>query len=136
MALECYCDYESPDVYSSRLVCARKPYRCDECDGPIFIGERYEYAFGVQDGYPYQPHTCLDCVGIRKFIQANIPCWCWAHGNMLEDARKIIEAAYSEARDEVKGLAFGFGRLLVKARRNRRAREIEARRAKRISARA
>lgn len=74
-----------------------------------------------EDGYPYQPHTCLHCVGIRKFVATNIPCFCWAHGNLLDDCRNIIEAAYDQAADEVRGLAFGFGRLIVKAKRARSA---------------
>lgn len=121
MALDCYCDYDAPEVYSSRMVTARKQYSCYECGAAIKPGERYEYAFGVQDGYPYQPHTCLHCVGIRKFVATNIPCFCWAHGNLLDDCRDIIRAAYEQAADEVRGLAFGFGRLMVKAKRARAA---------------
>lgn len=117
MALDCYCDYDPPEVYSSRIVSARKPYRCYECRALIGVGERHEYAFGVTDGYTYQPRTCLHCVGIRDFVQANIPCWCWSHGNLEDDARSIIYAAYQEAPEEVRGVAFGFGRLLVKRRR-------------------
>lgn len=119
--LDCYCDYDSPDVYSSKLVHARKPYKCYECGHRIEVGERHEYAFGVSGGDTYQPRTCLHCRDIRQFVVNNIPCFCWAHGNVLEDARDIIDAAYHHAPDEVRGLRFGFGRLLVKAKRARRA---------------
>jgi len=117
--IDCYCDYESPDVYSSRMVKARKEYRCYECDKKIAVGETHEYAFGVHDGYSYQPRTCSHCVGIRRFVSINIPCFCWSHGNLVDDAKNIITAAYEQAPDEVRGLAFGFGRLLVKAKRAR-----------------
>lgn len=119
MAIDCYCDYDPPEVYSSRIVRARKEYRCYECHKPIRVGERHEYAFGVTDGYTYQPRTCMSCVGIRQFVSINIPCFCWAHGNLLDDARDIVRAAYDEAPDEVRGLAFGLGRLMVAARRER-----------------
>jgi hypothetical protein len=102
------------------MVRARKPHTCEECGRRINIGERYEYVFGVYDG-AFIAHTCSHCVGIRQFVQINIPCFCWAHGNLIDDCRNIIQAAYEQAPDEVKGLAFGFGRLLVKARRERRA---------------
>lgn len=119
--LDCYCDYDSPRVYSNKIVRAKKEYRCEECNKPIRIGERYEYAFGVIDDYAYQPHTCLGCVGIRNFMTINIPCFCWAHGNLIEDAKNTVEAAYHEAPDEVKGLAFGLGRRLVAMKRARAA---------------
>lgn len=119
MSLDCYCDYDPPSVYSSRMVRARKRYHCYECHSAINVGDRHEYAFGAYDGYTYQPRTCAHCVAIRQFVTNNIPCWCWAHGDMLSEARYIVEAAYREAPDEVKGVAFGLGRLMVKARRAR-----------------
>lgn len=122
--LDCYCDYESPQVYSSRIVKARKEYRCCECDVRIAIGEQHEYAFGVSCGYTYQPRTCMSCVGIRQFVSINIPCFCWTHGNLIDDAKDIIQAAYEQAPDEVRGVAFGLGRLLVKARRARVSRPL------------
>lgn len=119
--IDCYCDYESPSVYSARMVRARKPHRCEECSRVIQVGERHEYVFGVYDGYTITPRTCSHCVGIRQFVKINIPCFCYLHGNLIDDCRETIRAAYEQAPDEVKGVAFGFGRLLVKARRERRA---------------
>lgn len=118
MSYDCSCDYDPPEVYSSRLVKARKEYRCYECDRKIAIGDTHEYVFGVSGGYPYQPRTCLHCVGIRQFVSINIPCFCWAHGNIIDDAKAAIEDAYYRAGDEVRGVMFGFLRLLVKARRS------------------
>jgi hypothetical protein len=122
MSIQCYCDYESPEVYSSKIVKARKEYRCEECSAVIRKGDQYEYAFGVTDGYTYQPHTCLDCVDIRQFVKNNIPCFCWAHGNLFEDCDNIIEEAYAQAPDEVRGLWFGYQRLRIKARRKKQGR--------------
>lgn len=119
MTLDCYCDYDAPEVYSSRIVHGRKDYNCWECGKSIIKGEQHEYAFGVADGATYQPRTCMSCVGIRQFVSINIPCFCWAHGNLIEDAKNIVRAAYEEAPDEVRGVAFGLGRLLVSARRER-----------------
>lgn len=120
MSLDCYCDYEPWQVYRSKTVKARKQYRCYECNAAIDPGEEHEYAFGVYDGYACQPRTCKACLAIRHFVKTNIPCWCWGHGNLIDDAKEIVRAAYEEAPDEVKGVAFGLGRLIVKARKARR----------------
>lgn len=121
MAIECYCDGDPATVYRSKTVTARKEHQCYECGRKIRAGERYLYAFGVWDGYAITHHTCSHCEEIQTFVEINIPCFCWQYGNMLEDAREIIHRAYQEAADEVRGLAFGFGRLLVKAKRARQA---------------
>lgn len=119
--IDCYCDYDPADVYRAKLVRGRKPYRCEECGHRITVGEKHEYVFGVWDGEPRHFRTCSHCLGIRQFVKNNIPCFCWAHGNLIDDARGAIEYAYDRARDEVRGLAFGFGRLLVKAKRARQS---------------
>lgn len=116
MSLDCYCDYDPPSVFSDKIVKARKPHRCDECCREIRTGEQYLYAFGVWDGYASSWHTCSHCREIQKFVSINIPCFCWTYGNMLEDAEEAISEAYYRAADEVRGLRFGFGRLLVKAK--------------------
>ena len=84
-------------------------------------GERYLYSFGVWDGYPSSHYTCSDCREIQRFLTGNLACFCWESGTLIEDAKEAISEAYSRARDEVQGVAFGFGRLLVKARRARAA---------------
>jgi hypothetical protein len=41
MSFQCYCDYDdNPTWYSAKRSVARKRYRCDECGGPIFAGEK------------------------------------------------------------------------------------------------
>lgn len=117
--LDCYCDYDAPQVYSAKAVKARKQYRCEECSSPISVGEAHEYAFGVMDGWTYQPRTCLSCVHIRNWMKTNVPCFCWAHGNLFGDCEDTIQAAYEQAAEEVRGLWFGYQRLRIKARRER-----------------
>ena len=111
MSYDCYCDYDPATIYSKRIVKARKVYRCEECPNRIQIGERYEYVFGVWEGYASQFKTCSDCTDLRQWVTNNVPCFCWAHGNMREDAREAIEEAAFRAPEETKGLRFGFLRL-------------------------
>ena len=114
----CYCDYDMPTVYSRGLPKARKAYRCDECNAPIAPGDTYEYVFGVWDGYPGSHRTCMKCVNLRQWVQNNIPCTCWAHGNLIDDLTASIEDARSRAPEETRGVWFGYlRRLLPIARR-------------------
>jgi hypothetical protein len=119
MSYDCYCDYDQPSVFSSKIVVARKEHRCGECRRLISIGERYKYIFGVWDGDASSHYICEHCSDIQKFVTNNIPCFCWYYGSMLEDAKEAIQEAYFRAGEEVRGVAFGLGRLLVKARRAR-----------------
>ena len=116
MAIDCYCDYDPASVYDVRTVRARKTYHCAECPNIIKVGESYEYTFGVWDGDYGTFRTCQDCVDRRQWVKNNVPCFCWAHGNLREDILSAIEYAYDRARDEVRGLSFGYRRLLVKQR--------------------
>jgi len=117
--LDCYCDYESPAVERTKIVKARKAHKCYECRRSIRVGERYEYTFQVYDGYPESYHLCENCRDIRVFVSNNLPCFCWAWGSLLDDAKEAIKEAYYRAGDEVRGVAFGLGRLIVKAKRAR-----------------
>jgi RNase P subunit RPR2 len=119
MSIDCYCGYDTPKVHSSRLVRARKQYKCEECSAPIFIGENHEYVFAVYDEGADQFRTCSHCVDMRRFVANSVPCFCWCHGSLIDDCKATIEDAYDRAGDEVKGLWFGFARRLIKARRAR-----------------
>ncbi len=121
MSYDCSCDYDAPTVFRSSIVRAKKEHRCDECSALIRVGEQYQYVFGVWDGYPSSQYVCEHCRDIRTFVKNNIPCFCWCYGSMLDDAKEAIQEAYIRAGDEVRGVAFGFGRLLVKAKRARSA---------------
>jgi hypothetical protein len=119
---ECYCDYDAPVFYTAKCVKARKPHKCGECGRGIAAGEIYEKAIGkMDDGYIYTPKTCSHCRDIRQFVQNSVPCFCWAHGSLDDDVSNAVQDAYYRARDEVKGLAFAVGRLMVKRDRTKRA---------------
>lgn len=113
--MECYCDYEMPSVYAVMQPTARKSHRCSECHGEIAPGERYERVFGVWDGHHDVFRTCPRCLALREWVKAHVPCFCWAHGNIREDA---IETAREFGR-QAPGLLFGAYRREVAIRRGR-----------------
>ena len=106
---ECYCDYDPAEFYHSEKRKARKQHKCDECDGVIQSGERYEHVRAKWEGDVGTYDTCARCLDLREFIMAHVPCVCWAHGNMIEDC---IEAA-QELAHETDGLLFGAYRRKV-----------------------
>ena len=119
--MDCYCDYDPAEFYSSRVCAARKEYRCDECARKILPGEQYEKVTGKWAGTVSTFRTCSHCVDIRQFVENSVPCFCWAHGNTDEDAREAVREAYWRAGSEVKGLFMGYGRLVVARNRVKHA---------------
>lgn len=117
----CYCDYEQPEFSTVTNPVARRQHRCYECGSTIQPGERYERVDGKWDGYLDTFKTCPHCTALRKWVTANLPCFCWGYGNVIEDAREAIQAAYERAGQEARGLWFGFERRRIKARRARAA---------------
>lgn len=113
MSIDCYCDYDPPQWHHSKVVTARKQHRCEECRCIIHAGERYEYVAGSWDGCVSQFRTCKRCLEIRCYVQDMVPCFCWAHSNLHEDARNAIE----EYAHELPGLWFGWARRQVTATR-------------------
>lgn len=95
---------------SQRMVKARKDHKCTECRKPIKAGEKYEYVFGVWDEVETFK-TCCRCVAVREYVEAHVPCFCWAYGAMLSEARDAIYYA----APEVPGMGMEFGRLYVAA---------------------
>lgn len=88
----CYCDYdEPPSLYQRELRTARKEHRCKECRRRIQPGERYERVFGIWGGDPDVYNTCPHCLALRDHITAHVPCFCWNHSTMLDDAESVIE---------------------------------------------
>lgn len=112
MSYDCYCDYDTPEVYSRFVRQARKEHRCTECGSRVSVGEKYEYVFAVQDGDPFTARTCSACVDLRQWTRNNVPCLCWAHGNTIEDCTAAIDDARRRAPEETRGLRFGFLRRL------------------------
>lgn len=49
------------DLNSTKLVTARKPHRCLQCNAPIPVGLRYYRSKGLYDGAFYTQATCVDC---------------------------------------------------------------------------
>jgi hypothetical protein len=111
--MSCFCDYEPATVWRQSLPKARAAYRCEECGSPISKGEEHEYVFGVWDGYAGSFRTCMRCVDLRQWVKNNIPCTCWAHGNLLEDLRASIDEARDRAPSETRGILFGYLRRLL-----------------------
>lgn len=121
--MDCYCDYDIPQVYRKRIPTARKRHRCYECGGAITIGEKYEYVASLCDGDFGTFKTCERCIDIRVWVKNNAPCFCWGHGNMIEDAREAIGDAWWRAPEETTGIRFGLLRRIAKRDRLNKARE-------------
>lgn len=119
MTIDCWCDYDPPEFWSSAIRTARKPHRCDECPRTIAPGEQYEAVAGKWEGYFDTFKTCARCLDIRQWVKNNVPCFCWAHGSMLDDAKETIEEACFRAPAETSGLRFGLLRRLNEARHAR-----------------
>lgn len=117
--MDCYCDYDPPQFCKTKRQTARKDHKCGECFRLIKPGETYEYMAGMWDGIFSTHRTCSHCLNIRQFVENSVPCFCWAYGSLHDDARDTIEAAYWRAREEVKGLFMGFGRLVIAGKRAR-----------------
>jgi hypothetical protein len=127
--MHCYCDYDYdyPEFSRTTKPRARRPHRCVECGTTIQPGEQYERVAGVWEGEFSTFCICERCHDLRQWVKNNVPCFCWAYGNMIEDARECIEDAVYRAPEETRGLAFGFGRRLVAIKRaKKRARAGEA----------
>lgn len=115
MSYDCFCDYDPATVYAKTEPTARKQHKCFECGRGIFPGQRYEKVFGVWDGRVDVFKTCERCVKLREHLAAHVRCFCWAHGNLLEDVRMEIEHLPAEAVGS--GLLFEIGRMAVAIKR-------------------
>lgn len=112
MSYDCFCDYDAPAFYNRTTPKARKAHKCYECGGPILPGETYESVTGKWD-YVDTFKTCEHCVNLRTWVKNNVPCVCWAHGNLHEDLRETVNEAWYRAGAEAAGLRFGFLRRMV-----------------------
>lgn len=112
---ECFCDYDPATFYSRREPKARKLHQCEECGRAIQAGEQYEKVVGKWDGDVSTFKTCSRCTALRDHIKAHVPCFCWAHGNLLQDCRD--EVSHLPAAADGTGLYFEIGRLAVAIRR-------------------
>lgn len=115
MSTECFCDYDPAEFYSRQEPNARKPHKCEECGHAIQVGETYEKVAGKWGGDFLVFKTCSRCTALREHIKAHVPCFCWAHGNLLEDCRNEVEHLPIEAYGT--GLLFELGRMAIAIKR-------------------
>lgn len=120
---ECYCDYEIPTVYRATTPTAKKSHQCEECNRTIAPGEVYEYVFSIWDGHQDTFKTCSHCLALRSYVTSHVPCFCWAHGNLHDDARETL----GEYAGELPGLVFGGLRFIVQTNRIRQQQRTGAR---------
>lgn len=112
---DCDCDYgESSEFYAATTRTARKEHTCDECHRDIVAGERYEYVAAKHDGSMWTARTCSRCLAVREYVQTHVPCFCWLHHSMLDDADDTIR----EYRHELPGMGMAYGRLRVAINRS------------------
>jgi hypothetical protein len=113
MSYDCYCDYDPPDFCHIEIRRARKPHKCDECGGMIIPNEPYEYTRAKWEGCIDNFKICERCYDIRVWTKNNVPCLCWAYGNIIEDCKSAIDEATWRASEETRGLRFGLLRRIV-----------------------
>lgn len=65
---ECSSEGEQPIFIRKRIVTARKPHTCCECDEPIEVGERFEFVAGKWDTFDTFK-TCLFCAEERARLR-------------------------------------------------------------------
>lgn len=117
MSAECFCDYDAPAFYATHKLTASKQHKCDECFRAIQPGEQYEYAVGKWNGDFDRFKTCSRCLALKEYVQAYVPCLCWAHGNIIDDCYDAVDNYAHEAP----GLKFGYWRrriAILRAPRN------------------
>jgi hypothetical protein len=108
--MSCYCDYESPEFYSEKQISrARTQHKCNECHRQIMPGEAYQSVSGKWDGDFYVNKTCAHCLELKNYVQAHVPCFCWAFGELIESAMETIRGYANIAP----GLLFGAYRRQV-----------------------
>jgi hypothetical protein len=122
--MSCYCDYDYdyPEFYIQNIHKARSRHKCDECGTRIFPGEKYENVRAKWDGCVSTWKTCQHCVDLRTWVQNNVPCVCWVHGEIFENAREAVSEAQYRAPEETGGLRFALARRIHKIVALRKAR--------------
>lgn len=79
------------DFYVSKLVRARKPHVCCECDGGIAVGEVYEAVSGKNQGF-FTARTCAVCFEVRRAFV----CGSWVHGELWESVENEMFPVWQE----------------------------------------
>lgn len=116
---DCEYDYDMPAFSRTGSVkSARKVYRCDECRGPIFQGERYEYLTGRWDDRVDTFRVCTACLDLRAWAKISVPCFC---SNVIGELHDRIAEMVADLRHEIPGFFFEWGRRAVKLRQRKLA---------------
>ena len=81
--MDCYCDFDGPEVFTEKIRTARKAHRCCECHESIEPGESYEWVKGLWDGQWFTFKTCQCCQEDRqRMSDADV---CWTYGGLQEE---------------------------------------------------
>ena len=112
----CSCDGDPASFYISEDRKARKQHKCYECRAVIEPGERYEHARGCWEGTISTFKTCVLCLEIRQWARISVPCFCFNHGDLLENIRDMVTEV---RRDCPAGFVMEWGRRVVKIERRR-----------------
>lgn len=106
------CDWdEGPSVFTERVVqSARKRYRCDDCDGAINVGDRYQYVWGIWDDHASTFRHCQHCLdGPIEFVERNCGCRTYG-GEWMED--HLLNVFHDYEFKHV-GVKFRVGRFIL-----------------------
>lgn len=85
VCLDMYYDGDN-EFYSERIVKAKKPHRCCECQRTIAPSESYEHVSGRSEGDFWTAKTCADCRAIRKALV----CGTWVFGGLWEAIEESV----------------------------------------------
>lgn len=85
----CNYDNDPPDLSTTRLVTARKPSRCYECDATIAKGDTYRRTKSLYDGHWTTTRLCTSCDALSDAVE-NVGCN-WSYGYLTEDAEGAIQ---------------------------------------------
>jgi hypothetical protein len=111
----CYCDYDPPTFCTIKTVKGRKEHKCDECRGPIAVGEQHEYVSGKWDGDLQWFRTCPLCLELRQWALISVPCFCFGYSNLHQDVIDMVQ----EVAPGVPGFVFEWGRRMIKIDRHK-----------------
>ncbi len=79
-------DGDGPEFYNSKIVKARKPHQCYECEKEIPVGQSYERVVGKWDGDISTFEFCLICSEIAEALSCGGRCF----GNLWDDAEQNL----------------------------------------------
>ena len=116
----CDCDYDYPPEWwkTTYVKAARKQYRCDECFGPINIGESYKRSVGVFEGEFMSFQECALCGELREWAVISMPCFCaYEIGSLHERVQRMVR----DVAAKTPGFFMEYGRRMVKIRARKRA---------------